>query len=302
MAAISKHQLGPAFVPLVALAVAVLGFGLTPIFVRLSEVGPVATAFYRTAIAVPILLLWLGARHADGIVVGSQPSRRDYAWLVFSSLFFANILAVGQTTFVITSVANATLLGNMTPVFVVIGGWLIYGERITLLFLFGLGVSMAAASVLVSGGRLEISAVSFGDGLALFQALNYGTYILLLKRVRRAFSSAMIVTWNAVVVAAALLPMAALLGEPLVPLTLAGWVVLFAIALVCHVGAQSCLTYSLAHVSASLSAVGMLGIPVISAAIAWAVLAEPMSVIQIIAGAAVLVGVAIAQHAQARET
>ena len=302
MAAISKHQLGPAFVPLVALAVAVLGFGLTPIFVRLSEVGPVATAFYRTAIAVPILLLWLGARHADGIVVGSQPSRRDYAWLVFSSLFFANILAVGQTTFVITSVANATLLGNMTPVFVVIGGWLIYGERITLLFLFGLGVSMAAASVLVSGGRLEISAVSFGDGLALFQALNYGTYILLLKRVRRAFSSATIVTWNAVVAAAALLPMAALLGEPLVPLTLAGWVVLFAIALVCHVGAQSCLTYSLAHISASLSAVGMLGIPVISAAIAWAVLAEPMSVIQIIAGAAVLVGVAIAQHAQARET
>ena len=302
MAAISKHQFGPAFVPLVALAVAVLGFGLTPIFVRLSEVGPVATAFYRTAIAVPILLLWLGARHADGIVVGSQPSRRDYAWLFFSSLFFANILAVGQTTFVITSIANATLLGNMTPVFVVIGGWLIYGERITLLFLFGLGVSMAAASVLVSGGRLEISAVSFGDGLALFQALNYGAYILLLKRVRRAFSSATIVTWNAVVAAAALPPVAALLGEPLVPLTLAGWVVLFAIALVCHVGAQSCLTYSLAHISASLSAVGMLGIPVISAAIACAVLAEPMSVIQIIAGAAVLVGVAIAQHAQSRDT
>ena len=161
---------------------------------------------------------------------------------------------------------------------------------------------MAAASVLVSGGRLEISAVSFGDGLALFQALNYGAYILLLKRVRRAFSSATIVTWNAVVAAAALPPVAALLGEPLVPLTLAGWVVLFAIALVCHVGAQSCLTYSLAHISASLSAVGMLGIPVISAAIACAVLAEPMSVIQIIAGAAVLVGVAIAQHAQSRDT
>jgi drug/metabolite transporter (DMT)-like permease len=44
----------------------------------------------------------------------------------------------------------------------------------------------------------------------------------------------------------------------------------------------------------------MLGIPVVSAAVAWVLLDEPMSVLQIIAGAAVLVGVFVSQHAQAR--
>jgi len=215
-------------------------------------------------------------------------------------VFFANILAVGQTTFVITSVANATLLGNMTPIFVVIGGALLFGERITPLFLLGVVVSIAAASVLVSGGQIDLGVVLFGDGLALFQALNYGVYILLLKRVRRTFSAATIVTWNAVVAAVVLLPLGVFLDEVVVPLSIAGWAVLVGIALVSHVGAQSCLTYSLAQISASLVAVSMLGIPVVSAAVAWVLLDEPMSVLQIIAGAAVLVGVFVSQHAQAR--
>jgi len=285
---------------LAALIIAVLGFGLTPIFVRLSEVGPVATAFYRTLLAIPLLLLWLRADQRDGTIIESRPLRQDYAWLVFSSVFFANILAVGQTTFVITSVANATLLGNMTPIFVVIGGALLFGERITPLFLLGVVVSIAAASVLVSGGQIDLGVVLFGDGLALFQALNYGVYILLLKRVRRTFSAATIVTWNAVVAAVVLLPLGVFLDEVVVPLSIAGWAVLVGIALVSHVGAQSCLTYSLAQISASLVAVSMLGIPVVSAAVAWVLLDEPMSVLQIIAGAAVLVGVFVSQHAQAR--
>ena len=288
--------------PMVALIIAVLGFGLTPIFVRLSEVGPVATAFYRTALAIPLLMLWLRAGAYDSTTVALRPSSRDYAWLIFSALFFANILAVGQTTFVITSVANATLLGNMTTIFAVIGGALFFGERITPLFLVGVAVSITAASVLVGGGRIDVGAVSFGDGLALFQALNYGVYILLLKRVRRSFLSATIMVWSAVVAAAVLLPLSILIDTVVVPLSLVGWAVLVGIAIVSHVGAKSCLTYSMAHVSASLVAVSMLGIPVVSAAIAWVLLAEPMSVVQITAGAAVLVGVFIAQHAQSRPT
>ena len=290
----------PTLVPLIALGIAVVGFGLTPIFVRLSEVGPVATAFYRTAIAIPFLLVWLRVGRDDSAAIAASRSRGDLAWLIFSSVFFANVLAVGQTTFIITSVANATLLGNMTPIFVVLGGWLLFGERITRVFLLGVAVSMAAAAVLVSGGRVDIAPISAGDGLALFQALNYGTYILILKRLRRTFSPATIVTWNAVVAAAVLLPLGLLLDTAIVPLTLAGWAILAGIAVVCHVGAQSCLTYALAHISASLGAVSMLGVPVVSAAIAWAMLAEPMSPLQIVAGVAVLAGVGIAQQAQSR--
>ncbi len=35
-----------------------VGIGFAPIFVRLSEIGPVATAFYRLLFAVPILWIW----------------------------------------------------------------------------------------------------------------------------------------------------------------------------------------------------------------------------------------------------
>ena len=47
-----------------SLFILVLGAGLvalSPIFVRLSELGPTATAFHRAFLALPILFLWLTA-------------------------------------------------------------------------------------------------------------------------------------------------------------------------------------------------------------------------------------------------
>ncbi len=43
--------------PLLGLVLGALCIGLAPIFVRLTEVGPTAAAFWRLALACPLLLL-----------------------------------------------------------------------------------------------------------------------------------------------------------------------------------------------------------------------------------------------------
>ena len=43
---------------LAALVLGALAIAFSPIFVRISEVGPTATGFYRTILAVPPLWLW----------------------------------------------------------------------------------------------------------------------------------------------------------------------------------------------------------------------------------------------------
>src|ERR1700730_13877488 len=44
---------------LLRLALAVLAISFTPVLFRLSEVGPGATAFYRTFLALPIIVGWM---------------------------------------------------------------------------------------------------------------------------------------------------------------------------------------------------------------------------------------------------
>ena len=74
---------------------------LSPIFVRLSEAGPTATAFWRVALAVPALwIVCLLRRPAHG-------SRHSGKWLllVAAGLAFAGDLAFWHASIQLTSVA-----------------------------------------------------------------------------------------------------------------------------------------------------------------------------------------------------
>ncbi|MGH8586604.1 MAG: EamA family transporter, partial [Gammaproteobacteria bacterium] len=83
-----------------------------PIFVRMADTGPVASAFWRTALAAP--LLWAWAWH----VRGSEPETRTPSGAILGAgLFFAADLGVWHWSIVYTSVANSTLLANLAPIF-----------------------------------------------------------------------------------------------------------------------------------------------------------------------------------------
>ena len=45
--------------PLAALVLGAIAMGASPIFVRLADVGPFASAFWRMALAIPFLWGWL---------------------------------------------------------------------------------------------------------------------------------------------------------------------------------------------------------------------------------------------------
>src|SRR5207253_2530797 len=87
---------------------------LSPIFVRLSEAGPTATAFWRVALAVPPLwILALCFRGAQGNTVSGVK-----LLLLAAGAAFAGDLAFWHLSIKHTSVANATLLANLAAPFV----------------------------------------------------------------------------------------------------------------------------------------------------------------------------------------
>ncbi len=280
-----------------ALFLGALGIAFAPIFVRLSQVGPVATAFWRLLLALPALFLWMQLE-GRGLDAPRRPaSRSDYLRLIAAGLFFAGDLAIWHWSIRFTSVANATLLANFAPIFVALGSWLFLRQRVSLTFVLGMGIALAG-TVFMVGQSYTLSAQHlWGDALGLVTAMFYAGYLLSVKELRREFSTATIMTWSGAVSCLVLLAVTLLSGEGLLPSSAAGWWVLLGLALVSHFGGQSLIAFALAKLPAAFSSVGLLVQPVAAAVFAWLILSEALNPWQALGGALALAGVFVARRA-----
>ncbi len=287
----STSRGGRGALPILLVGAAAIAFA--PVFVRLSELGPTATAFHRLFLALPVLWIWLASQSGEG---RKPTGLRDLLGLALAGLLFAADLAVWHWSIHLTSVANATLLANFAPVFVTFGAWLIFKERVTAVFLAALVMGVAGVGLLM-GDSLSLGGRSLvGDALGLLTAIFYGGYILAVSRLRRRFSTVTIMAWSGSVTCLALLPVALLSGETIWATTATGWAVLIALAFVSHAGGQSLIAYALAHLPAAFSSVSLLLQPVIAAALAWIILAEPMRPVQALGAIIVLLAIVLARR------
>lgn len=284
---------------LAALALGALLIGFAPIFVRLTDVGPIAAAFWRCALAWPVLAL--AARRERH----SAPSNAGTAhrWPLFAAgLFFAADLATWHIAIGLTTVANATLLANLAPLFVAPVAWLLWRERLNHTFLLGLLLALAGTAILMGEGLGLHRERLAGDALSVLAAAFYAGYLLLVSHLRHHQHSAMrILSWSSATVAVVLLPAAWLAGETILPRSLGGWGVLAGLAMLSHIGGQGLITYSMAALPASFSAVGLLIQPLAAALLAWMLLAERFGAQQAVAGAVILGGILLCRLASRQE-
>ncbi|MBX6322302.1 MAG: DMT family transporter [Rhodospirillaceae bacterium] len=291
-AALAVPRAGRGAVLMLLAGAAMLSFSGT--LVKLSEVGPSATAFYRMSLSLPLLLLLMAAEGRTA----PQPRResRDWWLLVVAGLFLAGDLVAWHWALRITSVANATLLGNGAPIFVALASWLLFRERLTPSFLLGLALAVAGSATLVAGGARFDLREAAGDALGVVTGAFYAGYIMVLTRLRTRFSTGAALTGSGIVTALCALAAAALAGERLVPHSLHGWLVVAVLAVLCQGLAMGLIGRAMAHLPATLTSVCLLLAPVGAPVNAWWMLGEPLGPAQGIGGALVLAGILLARR------
>ena len=84
------------------------------------------------------------------------PVNMVFGQLVLAGLFFAGDLSVWHWSILFTSVANSTLLANFAPIFVALGAWLAFGQRVTRSFLIAMSLALIGTSLMV-GSSFQIS-------------------------------------------------------------------------------------------------------------------------------------------------
>jgi drug/metabolite transporter (DMT)-like permease len=90
---------------------------------------------------------------------------------------------------------------------------------------------------------------------------------------------------------------AVLMGERILPVSLSGWAVLVALALMSHVLGQGLVAFGMREAPVGLASILLLAQPIVAAVAAWIVFGESMGPIEAAGAMTVLVGLVIASRA-----
>lgn len=293
---------GTVITAVAALVLGAIAMGASPVFVRFAEVGPLTSAFYRVALALP--LLWMLARLENGHAkkkhndnAAASPFANvpvDRATLL-AGVFFAGDLIFWHLSIVNTTIANATLLATTAPVWVLLGSSLFIGEAVSRKMFAGLGLCLLGAGTLI-GASLSIAPERLeGDIYGVITSFFFGAYFLAIRVARRRAPPALIMLRSSMVTATILLIAALIMEDQLLPITAAGVAALIALAVVSHAGGQGLLAYALGHLSAAFSSFVIFIEALAAPVLGWLIFSETLNNLQFLGGAAILLGIWVAR-------
>jgi drug/metabolite transporter (DMT)-like permease len=282
---------------LAALVAGAIAMGISPIFVRFAEVGPFTSAFWRVALALPALWLWASLEPAP--VEGAAPDLSARLSVVLAGLLFAGDLTFWHLAIMNTSVANATFLATLAPVWVVLGSGLFLGESVERKVFSGLGLCLIGAAALI-GGTISLNPAQLdGDLYGLVTSFFFGAYFLAVRKARRSYGSGRTLFYSTIVTAMVLLIEAALIENDMWPATASGVAALIALALVSHSGGQGLLAFALGHLPAAFSSLVIFLEAVAAALFGRIILGEAIGPLQALGAVAIFAGIAIARPRRA---
>lgn len=256
-----------------------IAFG--PLLVRYADTGPIATGFWRMALAIPFLA-FLGHRagfrlsHARPVIFGL---------IALAGLFFAIDIIAWHIGIFETKLGNATLFANCASLLLVLYGIMVARAWPGPMQMAAVILAFAGAALLM-GQSLELSRAHFiGDLLCLGAGVAYTVYLISMMRVRETTESWSALAMASLVVAALLLPAAMFAGEKIVPDI---WWPLLLLAFSSQLFGQGCLTYALPHFSPLVIGLALLLQPALSAAAGWAAFGEAMTPFDFLGSAMVM--------------
>lgn len=261
---------------------------LAPILVRLSGAGPAATGFWRLIFALPLLAV-PSLRSREGL---PRPTR----FAVAAGVAFALDLGFWHYGISYTSVAKASVLANLTPLVVTAAAWIVFNQKPAPLFLLAVAISVAggATMAIAKGTGVTGPRPLLGDTLSLLTSGWYALYFFAMSEARQRQGTTQVMFWSTLTGAPLVLVAAIALREPLVPLSIGGWLACIGLGAV-HAGGQGLIARALGRLPPATAAVTVLVQPVVTTALGWVLFGELLSAWQAAGAALALGGVVLAQ-------
>jgi drug/metabolite transporter (DMT)-like permease len=270
------------WMPLVALITGNAALAMGPWAVRLSDTGPVSSAFWRLALALPFLLL-IAIRSGERPFAIPRPA---LVAMIAAGTFFAFDLASWHLGIGMTRLGNATLFGNAGSLILMAWGFIALRRWPYPREWLALAAALLGVGVLL-GRSLEVSTQTLiGDLFCLLAGLFYAFYLIPLQRARETLGPWGLLAWSSAAGLPVLAIAAHLMGESFWP---QDWTPLIVLALSSQVFGQGMLIYALGHFRPLVIGLALLTQPALASLAGWLAFGERLGALDI-AGMALVAG------------
>ena len=271
----------------VALGAGILALSFSAMFVRWAESPGPVTAFYRMFFSIFLLF----PLFAPGIKKTPSLKKSAILFPLLAGAFTAIDLGLWTTALGYTTVSNATLLGNTSPLWVALGAWLVFRQKLPPRFWLGLLLALSGAALILGTDFILHPRFGIGDVMAIFTGFFYGLYFLFTEKSREHFDSISHIWLVGVGASLTLFIINKALGHPLTGFPRQTWIIFLTTAFVSQLIGYMAMAYAQGHLPASIVAPTMILQPVLSTILAIPLFGEIPGGWQILGGSIALAGI-----------
>jgi len=273
------------------LAFGVVSVAFAAVFIKLAEAPPLVIAAYRLCLASLVLapVAWWRAR--DEL---RKLGRRQLLMAVASGAFLALHFGLWIASLDYTTVASSVVLVTASPIFVAVASYLLWGEKLTTRITGGIAVSIVGAAVIGFSNWQAGAGSLLGSVLALGGATAVAGYLLIGRRLRQNMGLLSYIFLTYLSAGLVLLTAALVSGQRLTGYPGTTYLMFVLLALVPQLLGHSSLNWALRFVPATMVTIAVLGEPVGATVLAFFILKEVPSWMEIAGGVVILAGIAAA--------
>ena len=272
--------------PRVSLIVGVLSISIFPVLVKWAPISGITSAFYRMFIGFVCLLPYV-------LITKKLTFPPKSLWLpiFLCGIVFGSDIAVWNMSIHYSNATQATLLTNLSPVWVGIGSFLFLSDKPSRRFWMGTLIAVSGLVILIGFDTFANMKFDKGFLLAVLSGILYATYILISKSVLSKISIVNFMTYNMAVSSIYLLVICVTMNEPLWNFNATVWTVFAIQGLICQLLGWLALNYTVKKMDAKRVSLSLLSQSVVTGMMAWLFINEKISLQMIIGGLIILAGI-----------
>jgi len=272
----------------IALVVGIVCISIFPILVKLNLTPGLISAFYRMAIASAVILPYVLITNKFRL-----PSKKNIFLSMACGAIFGLDVAVWNIAIQESTATQATLLTNLSPVWVGIGAFIFLKDKPTKNFWIGTVIAIFGMVLLVGFNTFFNFNFNLAFYFGVLSGMLYAVYMLTSKNILNETEVVSFITISVVSSAIFLGIISYFTGASFSGFSNLAWFVLIVQGLICQLTAWLLISYATKYMRATRVSVSLLGQAVLATLLAWLFLDEMVTLQMIIGGFFLIFGIRI---------
>ncbi|MDX1277496.1 DMT family transporter [Oceanihabitans sediminis] len=272
----------------IALVIGIFCISIFPILVKLNLTPGVISAFYRMLFSLLLLLPY--------VLISKQfklPSLKAGLLAVLCGVVFGSDVAVWNIAIQESTATQASLLTNLSPVWVGVLALFFLKDKPKINFWIGTMIAIVGMILLVGFTVFKNLDFDLGFSFGILSGVLYSFYMLISKEVLKTMNVISFMTITLFSSSIYLGGVSYALNEPFSGFSNTAWFVLFIQAAVCQLAAWLLISFATQHMRATRVSVSLLGQGILASVLAWLFIDEAISLQMVFGGFVLLFGIRI---------